>query len=615
MNLHHPATQYDHDEMRHRVRAQLDTCIAQGVRHVVLGAFGCGAYCNPAARVASLYAEELAKVLDQFEVVVFSVFYPGYGPDNYTPFAAVLAQAGLVRLPPQFGHNPGDWQVVRNPRTAPMALTDPWETDPVRSQWRGQSSHWDGSIPRGAGIICLLPPPAFWPPTDPRGRTFSGWGRSEYVLTDSGSLGSFPQTDVPNSWRVCMVRKARGRRSFPKGGRKRGPSGAFNERVEAAARREWYQETGVNPDHVKILHRLGYLDDSGIGTRLFIAVIRPPHLSGLLPGESAWCPPAEDRDDTDPIVEAMWLQVDRVLHDRQAVSLERQHLLLLALQRVCGRVLISPQGGSRARGPGEGLVDFTLPPVRGGQGRTEGQRRPGDWDCPACRDHQFARNSACRRCGTPKPSTPRGCMIAGARVVLADGTSEEVSSLKAGTRLQVLRAGPLGEVTLSEAPLAAVWRRPIRHGESILRPTVRGRTCQPLPHHLRHGGVTEDHPVWNPATHRYCRPIEVLGWCRFYAHFPSGLGPGETPGPQQGPPETLQDLGSGVYGLTVGAGDVVAYRTTTMGWLAPFSQTHVYTLSLDPPYRGTTPYDTPPRRTAGAATAHPGRRPPRTRGR
>ena len=38
----------------------------------------------------------------------------------------------------------------------------------------------------------------------------------------------------------------------------------------------------------------------------------------------------------------------------------------------------------------------------------------------------------------------------------------------------------------------------------------------------------------------------------------------------------------------------MAYRTTTMGWLAPFFQTHVYTLSLGTPYRGASPYETPP---------------------
>eukprot|EP00403_Amphidinium_massartii_P012836 CAMPEP_0178425040 /NCGR_PEP_ID=MMETSP0689_2-20121128/28519_1 /TAXON_ID=160604 /ORGANISM="Amphidinium massartii, Strain CS-259" /LENGTH=457 /DNA_ID=CAMNT_0020046693 /DNA_START=92 /DNA_END=1466 /DNA_ORIENTATION=+ len=31
---------------------------------------------------------------------------------------------------------------------------------------------------------------------------------------------------------------------------------------------------------------------------------------------------------------------------------------------------------------------------------------PGDWICPSCRDLQFARNSECRRCGEPKPENP-----------------------------------------------------------------------------------------------------------------------------------------------------------------------------------------------------------------
>ncbi len=29
--------------------------------------------------------------------------------------------------------------------------------------------------------------------------------------------------------------------------------------------------------------------------------------------------------------------------------------------------------------------------------------RPGDWSCPKCRDHQFARNHHCRECGTARP--------------------------------------------------------------------------------------------------------------------------------------------------------------------------------------------------------------------
>jgi len=31
------------------------------------------------------------------------------------------------------------------------------------------------------------------------------------------------------------------------------------------------------------------------------------------------------------------------------------------------------------------------------------RKRPGDWDCPACNDRQFARNGSCRKCGEKRP--------------------------------------------------------------------------------------------------------------------------------------------------------------------------------------------------------------------
>jgi len=37
----------------------------------------------------------------------------------------------------------------------------------------------------------------------------------------------------------------------------------------------------------------------------------------------------------------------------------------------------------------------------------------GDWMCPACGDHQFARNSSCRQCGGPKPPDAYGAMKGG----------------------------------------------------------------------------------------------------------------------------------------------------------------------------------------------------------
>merc|ERR1719410_1158186 len=29
--------------------------------------------------------------------------------------------------------------------------------------------------------------------------------------------------------------------------------------------------------------------------------------------------------------------------------------------------------------------------------------KPGDWLCPSCQDHNFAKNEACRKCGLPRP--------------------------------------------------------------------------------------------------------------------------------------------------------------------------------------------------------------------
>jgi hypothetical protein len=82
---------YDHDEMRRRIAAQIATLRDAGVRYAVLGAFGCGAFRNPAPRVAELYREALAGARDDFALVAFAIFHAGYGPDNYAPFRRALA--------------------------------------------------------------------------------------------------------------------------------------------------------------------------------------------------------------------------------------------------------------------------------------------------------------------------------------------------------------------------------------------------------------------------------------------------------------------------------------------------------------------------------------------
>uniref|UniRef100_A0A7S4SKH9 Microbial-type PARG catalytic domain-containing protein n=1 Tax=Ditylum brightwellii TaxID=49249 RepID=A0A7S4SKH9_9STRA len=68
------------DDMRCRIIAQLVTLIDAGVRHVILSAFGCGAFRNPANNVAVIYREEIEKRATHFDVVVFAIFHAGYGP-------------------------------------------------------------------------------------------------------------------------------------------------------------------------------------------------------------------------------------------------------------------------------------------------------------------------------------------------------------------------------------------------------------------------------------------------------------------------------------------------------------------------------------------------------
>ncbi len=82
---------FDTDEARRRIDAQLDTLIDAGVRHAVLSAFGCGAFNNPPEVVAEHYRAALAARADQFEVLAFAIFHPGYGPDNHSVFKRVMS--------------------------------------------------------------------------------------------------------------------------------------------------------------------------------------------------------------------------------------------------------------------------------------------------------------------------------------------------------------------------------------------------------------------------------------------------------------------------------------------------------------------------------------------
>lgn len=82
--------EFDRNEARRRIAAQLDTLLDCGVRHAVLGASGCGAFGNPSRDVAGIYKEEIHARLGEFDLIAFAIFAAGYGPGNYAPFAEVF---------------------------------------------------------------------------------------------------------------------------------------------------------------------------------------------------------------------------------------------------------------------------------------------------------------------------------------------------------------------------------------------------------------------------------------------------------------------------------------------------------------------------------------------
>lgn len=81
---------FNEERARKKISAQLQTLIKNNIKHVVLSAFGCGAFKNPPDVIARLYREEIEKVADQFDDVVFAIYNPGYGPDNLPVFQKEL---------------------------------------------------------------------------------------------------------------------------------------------------------------------------------------------------------------------------------------------------------------------------------------------------------------------------------------------------------------------------------------------------------------------------------------------------------------------------------------------------------------------------------------------
>ena len=82
---------FDPRDARKRISAQLDTLRAHGIRHAVLGASGCGAFLNPARRVALIYSDEITTRAADFAVIAFAIWSRPSGS------ASRAASSGLVR--------------------------------------------------------------------------------------------------------------------------------------------------------------------------------------------------------------------------------------------------------------------------------------------------------------------------------------------------------------------------------------------------------------------------------------------------------------------------------------------------------------------------------------
>jgi hypothetical protein len=77
-------------DTKRRIDAQLDTVLLNGIKHVVLSAFGCGAFKNHPEVVAQIYKESIEERAEHFEHIAFAIYYPGYGKDNFSIFKHIL---------------------------------------------------------------------------------------------------------------------------------------------------------------------------------------------------------------------------------------------------------------------------------------------------------------------------------------------------------------------------------------------------------------------------------------------------------------------------------------------------------------------------------------------
>lgn len=73
-----------------RIEKIFQVAIANGTEVLILGAFGCGAFCNPPRIVAEVFAECTEKYRCYFEVIEYAVYHTERERENYETFNRVM---------------------------------------------------------------------------------------------------------------------------------------------------------------------------------------------------------------------------------------------------------------------------------------------------------------------------------------------------------------------------------------------------------------------------------------------------------------------------------------------------------------------------------------------
>ena len=88
-----------YDNLRKKIRAQLQTLKDAGIRHVVLSAFGCGAFRNPPHVVAECYRRVIESYKSHFDVIAFAIIgKPKFPEKNFLEFKRILMSKDLPGL-------------------------------------------------------------------------------------------------------------------------------------------------------------------------------------------------------------------------------------------------------------------------------------------------------------------------------------------------------------------------------------------------------------------------------------------------------------------------------------------------------------------------------------